>query len=188
MYEMLFDLVTEGPPNTGWLAASAVALAVALAVLWRYRQRGQPTGTPRFFAAAFALVLVVTGLSAWDHHRLSAALREGRTQVVEGPMESHRVLQHADYNPSTKRYDRRTEESFYVGPVPFGFFRDASVPGFTNSGDRPVSFARGQTLRVHYVEDTPGDFASRRILRLERRRPGTAAAANDRGDPLPPRP
>lgn len=169
-WDLLFDLSREGPPNTGWLGASAAALAVALAVLWRRRRQGRPIGTPAFFAAAFGLVLAVTALSVWDHDRLRAALRDGRTQVAEGPLQSHSVQHRAHYNTTSKRYDRSIAESFYVGTVAFGFVRDASTAGYTNSGREPLAFAPGTVLRVHYVEDDPADFASRRIVRLERLR------------------
>lgn len=171
-YELLFDISAVGPPNTDWLAGSAVALVVSLAALWRARRRGRPLSTPLFFSGAFALLLAVTTLSLWDHHRLVAALRSERFLIAEGALQSYSVQQRASWNSSSKRYDRSVAESFYVGAVPFGFVRDASVPGYTNSGSEPISFAAGQVLRVHYVEDEPGDFASRRILRLERlRRP-----------------
>jgi len=177
-YDALYDLALQGPPNTGWLAASALALAVALAVLWRRRHRGESLGAPRYFAAGFALMLFVTCLSVWDHHWLNLALREGRAVVIEGTLQSYGVQHRARYNSSSKRYDRSIAESFYVGEVAFGFIRDASVAGYTNSCDEPLAFVQGETLRVHYVEDTPGDFDSRRILRLERLRlPGSAAAS-----------
>jgi hypothetical protein len=57
-------------------------------VLWRRRRRGQKLNVAGFFAGAFALMLLVTTLSVWDHHRLQAALREGRVLVVEGPLQS----------------------------------------------------------------------------------------------------
>jgi hypothetical protein len=91
------------------------------------------------------------------------------------------VEQRARYNSSTKRYDRSTSESFYVGEVPFGFIRDASAAGYTNSGDEPLAFVPGETLRVHYVEDTPGEFDSRRIVRLERARQLGPVAAGPAG-------
>lgn len=183
--ELLFDLAQQGPPNTGWLAASAVALGLALFTLWRRRRQGRPLGTPGFFAGACALVVAVTALSVWDHHRLLAALAHEQVQVVQGPLQSYTVQPRARYNPSSKRYDRSVAESFYVGDVAFGFVRDASVAGYTNSGDAPLAFVDGQVLRVHYVEDTPGDFASRRILRLERLpAPGHLAAAGAATHPV----
>jgi hypothetical protein len=63
--------------------------------------------------------------------------------------------------------------------VPFGFVRDASVAGYTNSGVEPLVFAQGDMLRVHCVEDTPGDFDSRRILRLQRLRVSFPTAGTD---------
>lgn len=167
-WELLFDLAAEGPPNTGWLAGCSVALLVALATLWRWRRLGRPLRMPIFFSAAFALMVSVTAFTVWDHHRLVAALQAERFLVAEGTLQSYSVEHRAHWNPSSKRYDRSIAESFYVGEVPFGFVRDASVPGYTNSGDTPLVFATGEVLRVHYVEDEPGDFASRRILRLER--------------------
>lgn len=177
-FETLFDLTHQGPPNTGWLAASAIALVLALGTIaWR-RRAGRAVGVAGFFAVAFGVVLGVTGLSVWDHHRLRVALHEGSVRVAEGVLQSHTVQHRAHYNFSSKRYDRSIAESFYVGPVAFGFIRDGSVAGFTNSGDRPLALVNGETLRLHYVEDAPGDFASRRIVRLERRRGGHPAAAS----------
>lgn len=169
-YDTLYDLAQAGPPNTGWLAASAVVLVATLAVLWLRQRRAQQLGNPRWLAGASALMVLVMGLSVWDHQRLSEALREGRTLVVEGELQSYGVQHRATWNSSSKRYDRSIAESFYVGAVPFGFIRDASVAGYTNSGDEPLAFTPGETLRVHYVEDVPGEFDSRRILKLERLR------------------
>ena len=165
---LLFDIAQVGPPNTGFLTASAVALVVALAVWLRRRRQGTGTAMPRFFAAAMTLVLAVTAFSVWDHQRLQAALKGGQTLVAEGALQSYSVQHRATYNPTSKRYDRSVAESFYVGAVAFGFVRDASAAGYTNSGAEPHAFVQGETLRVHYIEDEPGDFASRRIVRLER--------------------
>ncbi|MFT3953778.1 MAG: hypothetical protein QM722_05100 [Piscinibacter sp.] len=178
-YDTLYDITLEAPPNTLWLAISAVVLVIALLLLWRRRRRGQGAGMPGFMALAFGLLLGVTGLSHWDHQRLQQAVREGRTQVAEGLLQSYSVQHRAHYNSSSKRYDRSIAESFYVGTVPFGFVRDGSVAGYTNSGDAPLRFEQGEVLRVHYVEDAPDDFASRRILRLERLRgPGVWMATS----------
>jgi hypothetical protein len=178
-YDTLYDIALQGPPNTLWLAISAAVLVIALLLVWRRRRRGQRFGMPGFMVLAFGLLLGVTGLSHWDHQRLQQALREGRTQVAEGTLQSYSVQQRAHYNSSSKRYDRSIAESFYVGEVPFGFVRDASAAGYTNSGASPQQFEPGQVLRVHYVEDAPADFASRRILRLERLRlAGTRLAAS----------
>jgi len=176
-YETLYDLALQGPPNTVWLAISALGLLIALVALWRRRGRKDKLAMPRFFAGASALMLLVTAASVWDHQRLLAALNEGRTQVVEGALMSYGVQHRATWNSSSKRYDRSIAESFYVGDVPFGFIRDGSVAGYTNSGEEPLLFEPGETLRVHYVEDTPGEFDSRRILRLERLRAEPALVA-----------
>lgn len=191
-YEMLYDVALQSAPNTGWLAACAVVLAVTLVLLWRRRRGGREPGAARWLAGGSALMLLVSGLSVWDHQRLHAALREGRALVVEGTLLSYDVQHRARYNSSTRRYDRSVAESFYVGAVPFGFVRDASVAGYTNSGDTPLAFTPGETLRVHYVEDVPGEFDSRRILRVERLRdagvqavsPGPAALPSPAARPV----
>lgn len=179
-YVALYDIAEQGPPNTLWLTISALVLAIALLLMWRRRARGQGYGMPGFVALGFGLMLGVTALSIWDHRRLQETLREGRAQVVEGPLQSYGVQHRARYNSSSKRYDRSIAESFYVGAVPFGFVRDASAAGYTNSGASPLQFEQGELLRVSYVEDEPEDFASRRILRLERQRapaPGLVSSA-----------
>jgi hypothetical protein len=166
--QLLFDIRLVSPPNTGFLAASAIGLVVALGLwLWR-RHQGKNSVLPRFFVAAMTVMLAVTTLSVWDHHRMQAALQGGQTRVAEGALQSYSVQHRAAYNPSSKRYDRSVAESFYVGAVAFGFVRDTSAAGYTNSGTEPLVFVPGEALRVHYIEDKPGDFASRRIVRLER--------------------
>ncbi|MEO8297807.1 MAG: hypothetical protein ABI574_08365 [Burkholderiales bacterium] len=181
-FETLYDLAQVDPPNLLFLALSAVAFAVALGALIVRRRKGQKLNVAVFFTAAFALVLAVSVLSVWDHHRLQQALRDGHSLVVQGLLQSHTVQQRAAYNPSTKRYDRSIAESFYIADVPFGFVRDGSAAGFTNSGDAVVELVNGQVLRVRYVEDTPGDFASRRILRVERLVVPAADAATRAGN------
>lgn len=171
----LYDITQEAPPDLLWLALSVLVLLVAVPRLARRLARREGAGAAGIVVLGGVLVGAATALSAWDHHRLQAALRDGRVQVAEGPLLSHEVQERAEYNGSTKRYDRSTAESFYVGEVPFGFVRRGSVPGYTNAGATPLVFTPGERLRVHYVEDAPGDFASRRIVRLERvRRPGQA--------------
>lgn len=179
-FETLYDIALQGPPNTGWLVACALALAATLVALWQ-RRGGKGLGALRLLAAGSALMVLVTGLSVWDHQRLQAALREGRTLVAEGTLMSYGVQHRARYNSSSKRYDRSIAESFYVGTVPFGFIRDGSVAGYTNSGDEPLDFADGELLRVHYVEDRPGEFDSRRILKLERLRAANVAVLGGQG-------
>lgn len=174
---LLYDITLERPPNLGWLAVSAAVLVVGLAAWRRRRRQGKLLGVARFFTLAFGLMLAVTGLSVWDHHRLQSVLRGGEARVVQGLLQSHDVQHRAHWNSRSRSYDRSIAESFYVGDVPFGFVRDGSAAGWTNSGDEPIEFAPGQQLRVHYVEDAPDDFASRRIVRLERLMPPSSAMA-----------
>ena len=178
-YEVLFEMASLSWQRDPWLALGAVLLLLALAALWWAQRRGKPLLLPRFFVIAAFVVVAATSLALWDHQRLVKALEGGQALVVEGLVQSHSVKESASYNGNSKRYDRRMWESFYVGPVAFGFDRYAPGPGFANS-DEEVELDDGDVLRVHYVEDSPGDFASRRIVRLERQRMKHDAAALQR--------
>jgi hypothetical protein len=174
--EPLFDLDRHGWQHGPMLALGLVVLIAAVAGWVRQRRRRGSVVLPGFFAVVGLLLPTVAGLALWEHRMLSAALAEGRAQVVEGVVQSHEVTLHARWNANSKRYDRSTWEAFYVGPVAFGFTRDGSAVGFTNGGGAPLVLSDGDVLRVHYVEQTPGDFASRRIVRLERLSPDRATA------------
>lgn len=178
--DTLYDL-----PSLGWqhgpvLAVGSLVLAVALAALWRQRRRGRPQVLPGFFVAVGLVMQGVAGLAWWETELLVSAIQGGQAQVVQGTVQSHEVRQRAFWNPHSKRYDRSTWEAFLVGEVAFGFTRDGTAVGFTNGTGTPLVLADGDVLRVHFVEQTPGDFASRRILKLERLRAGRGATLASR--------
>lgn len=169
-FETLFEL-----PQQGWLlgpllAAGAVVLPLALGALLWQRRRGRTLVLPGFFVVVGLLLPVLAGLGWWEQRLLLADLQDGRARIAEGVVQSHAVTPRAVWNTSSKRYDRSTWEAFFVGDTAFGFTRDGSAAGFTNGSATPLVLADGDVLRVHYVEATPGDFASRRILRLARQR------------------
>ena len=89
------------------------------------------------------------------------ALQAGRVQVAQGVVQSHEITPRASWNSHSKRYDRSTWEAFLVGDVAFGFARDGSAVAFTNGKNRPLVLADGEVLRVHFVEQTPSEYASR---------------------------
>jgi hypothetical protein len=169
-FETLFDLAGHGWRYGPLLAGGVLLLLLALAALAWQRRRGRSLVLPGFFVVVGVVMPAIAGLAWWEHRLLAAALHDGRAQVVEGVVQSHEVTQRASWNGNSKRYDRSTWEAFLVGGVAFGFTRDGSAVGFTNGAATPLALADGEVLRVHFVEQTPGDFASRRILRLERQR------------------
>jgi hypothetical protein len=176
-YETLFEIHRHGGADPIWLAILAsglVMLVLSLVARRRAKRKGEATAGPGLFVVASVVVLAAWAMALWDQQRLVAALDNGRAQVAQGPVLSHSVKATASYNGNSKRYDRRVWESFLVGDVAFGFDRKAGAAGFTNSAEPPVALADGDLLRVHFVEDVAGDYASRRILRLERmvRKPG----------------
>lgn len=166
--ELLYDLAATGWPDALWLFGAVMALLLAGVSLWWAKRRGRPTVLPGFLVVAALVALAATGLNLWDHQRLVKALHSEQALLVEGIVQSHSVTESSTYNGLNKRRDRRTWESFYVGSVAFGFDRRAPRAGFSNHGAEPITLADGQRLRVQYVEDTPGDYATRRILRLHR--------------------
>lgn len=167
-YETLFDISRFAGWDLPWLAVGPTLLLLSLALLWRARRRGQAQVLPGFLVVASVVATGAMAMAEWDLQRLVSASKNGRTQVAQGPVMSHSVKATASYNGTTKRYDRRVWESFLVGDVAFGFDRKAPMPGFTNSAEPPVALADGDLLRIHFVEDVAGDYASRRILRVER--------------------
>ena len=172
-----YDLATVGYRDGLWFAFGGAVALVGLLWVRRARRRGAPAGAAwMMFAIGLVAGLGGGGVPLWDHHRLLAELEAGRAQVAEGPIASHTVelvrrRQHNNFH----RYDSSTWEAFRVADVAFGFYRGSSPVGFINSDADRVELRDGMTVRVHYVEDVPGDFAQRRILRLEVARVATAA-------------
>lgn len=167
--ELLYDISTVGYRDGHWFYIAAAVLLFALLLRLRQRASGKKGGMPPWFVLCMGLVLVAFGaIPLWDHHRLLGHLQAGHAQVAEGVVTSHsvEVIRTRRYNSSG--YDSATWEAFRIGEVAFGFYRGDSPVGFLNSGGDATELRDGQVLRAHYVEDVEGDFAHRRILRLER--------------------
>jgi hypothetical protein len=181
-FETLFDLASLGWQHGPMLAIGSAVLAGALGLLWLQRRRGRSQVLPAFFVAAGLVLQIVAALAWWETDLLLADLRSAKAQVATGVVQSHEVKQRASWNANSKRYDRSTWEAFLVGELAFGFTRGGAAVGFTNGGSPPLALRDGELLRVHYVEQTPGDFASRRILKLERHRAGGSVAVAPAGN------
>lgn len=172
-YQPLFDLGTygyrEGP---WWLVGVAIGLVALGLWLWPrlwHKRRQQRHVLPGFLALMGLVASVgAGGVPLWDHHRLMAEFNAGRALVVEGVVSSHSVQEHATRRHDGKGYDRRTWESFRVGEVAFGFDHKASPVSSFMHEVHAAPLANGQRLRVHYVDDVPGDYSQRRIVRVER--------------------
>jgi multisubunit Na+/H+ antiporter MnhG subunit len=171
-YQLLYDV--SQPPTQQWVWG-AIGLLLAAAGgfgLWRARRRGRRQGVAGMLAAIGTLLALLAG--AWplyEREQLVDALAGGRAQVAEGPVSAHvvEVVARRRAGDDATRVTRTTWEAFIVGTTPFGFYRDASRIGFTNAGAQ-AALGDGQRLRLHFVDDVPGDFAQRRILRVERAR------------------
>lgn len=170
-YQTLFDLGEYGyRDGPYWFVGAALALLAFGLYLWQ-RRRARRNILPAFFGIVSLVISVgAGGVPLWDHHRLLAEYNAGRALVVEGVLSGHRVEEVATRRPNGSGYDRRNWESFAVAEVAFAFDRGPSPVGFRNQFDAPVDLRDGQRLRVHYVEDVPGDRTQRRIVRLERAR------------------
>lgn len=169
--DVLYDLSAVGYRDGHWFYIATAVLLVALLLHIRQRKHGRKGGMPPWFVVCMGLVVLAFGaIPLWDHHRLMGHLQAGRTQVAEGVVTSHSVEVIRKRRHNSSGYDSSTWEAFRVGEVAFGFYRGDSPVGFINSGSDTVELRDGQALRVHYYEDVPGDFAHRRILRLERTR------------------
>ena len=180
-FDSLYDLQSLGWQHGPMLAIGALVLTVALAALWHQRSRGRSQVLPGFAVAVGLVLQAVAGLAWWETHLLVSELTGGQAQVVQGPVQSHDVKQRASWNAGTQRYDRSTWEAFLVGEMAFGYTRGGTAVGFTNGANVPLVLANGDVLRVHFVEQTPGDFASRRILKLERLRASGGATLARQG-------
>lgn len=111
-----------------------------------------------------------------DIRHVQAAMREGRTQTVEGRISAHKRETTKRWIgdskgvgiTTTRRYSTTTSEQFYVGRQWFwlrvgGYGSNAS---FTNSGDPPLPLRDGTRAKVTWFED-PWHGNETRIVRLE---------------------
>lgn len=170
-YELLFDLGQQPRSDWPWLLIGLAVMAGAALGLWRQRVRGQRSAGPGFFLVFGAFCLAAGLVPIWDRHRLLQALQSGQVRVAEGRVSSHGVELLTRYDSASKRWRRSHWEAFRVGDTAFGFTQDASSVGFRNAEEPRIALRDGEWLRLHYVEDVEGEFAQRRILRLERTRP-----------------
>lgn len=171
-YETLYDLGTFGYREGHWWPIGGALLLVALGLwLWQ-RRRGKRSPVPVFVGiTGLFLSFGVAGVSLWDHNRLVAEFNAGRAHVVEGVVVGHRIDVTHTRRSSGSGYDRHVWEVFLVGDVAFGYRTNgAGRVGFSNGTAEPIDIRDGQRLRVHYVEDVPGEYTERRIVRLERAR------------------
>jgi hypothetical protein len=174
--QILFDMAGTGFRDWPWVALG-VCLSAAALVWWRWsRARGRRQGSAGMLAAMAVVMTAGAGLGWWDHTRLVGHLQAGRVQVAEGVVLSHSVeavrrrhMGSPTVGSSSSNVSTSTSwwESFLVGEVAFGFYRGSQV-GFTNGEAQRVALRDGDRLRVSYVEDEPGVWTSRRIVRLER--------------------
>lgn len=168
-YDLLFDLAEYGyRDGVFWLIGAAIGVVAGLAWAIQRRRRGKQTVPGMLAFAALFCSVGAGGVPMWDHHRLVAEYNAGRALVVEGLVSSHSVQLHTTRRSDGKGYDRRTWESFRVGEIAFGFDHEASPVTRQAREKQLPGITDGQRLRVHYVDDAPGDYSQRRIVRLER--------------------
>lgn len=169
-WQTVYDVGSIGESDFIWFIYIALApLALALLLqIWAWRQkRGS------FFAkilAVFAMLIAGLGygMNIWDHNRLAAKLASGDVLKVAGPVVGHQIWKQDVTN--IKRDIGRSYnywETIYVGGVAFTWAPGALEAAFTNAKPAAVDLRDGLTVRIHYVEDVPGQAHQRRIVRLE---------------------
>jgi hypothetical protein len=164
-YRIVYDIAAHGHQGGAllWLAAS---LLVAAALLFAWLRAAGRSCRPAWLAgiAAAAIAAFACVEAPWEHHGLRAALAEGRAMVAEGAVEDHQTqrVRFAEGGRRTLMW-----ESFVLGGVRFGYYRDVSAPGFRNTGDAALALRDGLRLRVHYVRDRAAAEDALHIVRLE---------------------
>jgi hypothetical protein len=166
-YRTIYDIAAEGYKEWPYIIFSLALFAVC-AGLYVYLKRKRKSLL--FFYAALVLscifALVSCGMTYWDYSRLKAALEENRCQITEGEVSEYwtRVITTRERMRST-----RTWESFKVGNVQFGYYREVVAAGFRNAGKEAFLLRDGMKLRIHYVSDQllDADGVENRILKLE---------------------
>ena len=171
-----YDLAAVGYRDGLWFAFGGALVLVAVFWMRRAWRRGAGTGAAwMLLVMGLVAALGGGGVALWDHQRLVAELQAGRALVAEGTVVSHTVERVSRRRHNAAGYDTSTWEAFRVGDVAFGFYRGTSPVGFRNAEPERLELHDGMKLRVHYVEDVPGEFAQRRIVLLEVARMATAA-------------
>ena len=130
-----------------WFPAFGLIFVVIGSVLFRFR-RELPHRTPKFFPyffLGFALFWTVVALigTAAGHFGLSAALREGRCEVVEGLVTQFQPM------PASGK----GKESFVVSGKRFEYSDFIVSPGFNHTTYRGGPMREGLSVRIHHAGD-----------------------------------
>ncbi|MDB6149833.1 MAG: hypothetical protein JWQ44_1281 [Chthoniobacter sp.] len=145
-YTVIFD-VSESGYRHWWFPSVGLIFVVIGSVLFRFRhQLGHrtPEFLPYLFLGfsilwtVFALVVTAAG-----HSHLSAALREGRCEVVEGIVTEFQPM------PTIGK----GSESFIVSGKRFEYSDFVVSPGFKHSTYKGGPMREGLAVRIHYVGD-----------------------------------
>jgi hypothetical protein len=169
-WQTVYDVGSVGESDFIWFIYIALA-PLALALLLQIRAWLQKRGS--FFAkilAVFAMLIAGLGygMNIWDHNRLAAKLADGDVLKVAGPVIGHQIWKEDVTN--IKRDIGRSYnhwETINVGGVAFIWAPGALEAAFTNAKPTVVDLRDGLVVRIHYIEDVPGQAHQRRIVRLE---------------------
>src|SRR5262245_40103166 len=167
-YRTIYDISSEGYREWPYVILS-LALFVFCAVLFVYLKRKRKSLVSFYVVSGFSILvaLVSCGMTYWDYSRLRSALEQNRCQVAEGEVDNYWTREVEYYEGSRRR--TRTYESFKVGGVQFGYYRELAAAGFTNRRNESFPIRDGLSLRIYYVSDQllDSDGVDNRILRLE---------------------
>ena len=167
-YRTVYDISVEGFREWPYVIFSLV-LFIVCAGLFVYLRRRRKSLISFYVVSVFSILvaLVSCGMTYWDYTRLKNALEQKRCQVVEGDVENYWSREVEYYEGSRRR--SRTYESFKVGGLLFGYYREVSAAGFTNRQKESFPIRDGLRMRIHYLSDQllDSDGVDNRILRLE---------------------
>jgi hypothetical protein len=148
-YRVVYDASQHGYDPTP--VSFGVTFCILGALLWFGGWRGVPRDAKRrgpgrlfagfFFGFSLLWTVLVVGGTLIDHVTTRSALAEGRTRLVEGPIEH--------FAPA--RADGKGAESFDVAGVHFVYKDFRLGPGFSHVSTRGGPLHQGLNVRIHYL-------------------------------------
>jgi hypothetical protein len=142
--KVLFDVLSEEPPNVGtplWIAVLVLVAATLSFCVTRLMGRRMPVGIAIAMTTFALLLIVACRITVWRFNNFVRAYREGRYVVVEGTVDNFMSLNKFGHG----------KESFDVNGRHFTYSDFIDTPGFHKAAMFGGPIRSGMRVRIYSV-------------------------------------